>query len=480
MFDILFDIFGSIVKIPIELLFSLGESILSPRAKDNSYSADFLNENEVLKSKYKGFSLTGNKNLSVHDSFSNALVMGGSGSGKSVICAQPSIYNIAKNGGSMIVHDPSSELYNKSAEMLLKLGYDIKILNYARADITEGYNPFSRAKNDSELSKVVTLLIQNALGKESKDPFWSNSGIMLVTLIAKMIYLTNREKCNPQNIKYILDIMASKPETLDYWAVKLNNQSIFTEYKIFAAMDKKLLTSIISTARSAFMIFADKQVQLVTSIDTINFSDFREQKTALFITNPTGDIGYYSTITSIFFEQLFSYFMSELPKPDSRPVFQIIDEVSSLKLPTLPLALANLRKFRIATMLLAQDFNQLISNFGKEEAEAIRSNCFAKLYFPGQSVSVCRELETLLGKYEFENEKGNKEVRPLMTADEIRIMKKNTALIFTGSNRAINANLTPYFKHYRYKRYARLPIPNRERILPPLLPELIKIPKYDK
>ena len=54
------------------------------------------------------------------------LVMGATGSGKTVIVAKPMIKLLAKHNESMILTDPKGELYESSAALLKEKGYNIK------------------------------------------------------------------------------------------------------------------------------------------------------------------------------------------------------------------------------------------------------------------------------------------------------------------------------------------------------------------
>lgn len=108
-------------------------------------------------------------------------------------------------------------------------------------------------------------------------------------------------------------------------------------------------------------------------------------------------------------------------------------------------------------MLLVQDFAQLIHHYGKNDADAIKSNCFAKMYFTGQSLETTRELEVTLGKYEYKDDKGNKIIRSLMTNDEIRTLKNNRAILICGHHPPIMARLKPYYKNIQYRSFSELP-----------------------
>ena len=161
----------------------------------------------------------------------------------------------------------------------------------------------------------------------------------------------------------------------------------------------------------------------------------------------------------IFFEQFFSFLLSRFPSVSENDIFLLIDEASSLNLPTLTLAVANVRKHRAGIMLLVQDFNQLVHHYGKYDSEGIKSNCFAKMYFTGTSLETSKELEQTLGQFQYEDKKKRTVVRPLMTNDEIRTMKENRALLICGHYRPVVARLKPYYKSLRYRNFSLISPP---------------------
>jgi type IV secretory pathway TraG/TraD family ATPase VirD4 len=94
------------------------------------------------------------------------------------------------------------------------------------------------------------------------------------------------------------------------------------------------------------------------------------------------------------------------------------------------------------------------------------------VYFTGQSLETTKELEQTLGRYEYEEEKGKKVVRPLMTNDEIRTMDSNSALLICGNNKPIIAKLKPYYKRESYRQFSTIPVPeseNQARLEPSVL-----------
>src|SRR3569832_2092084 len=451
LIDEIFKALFKLIEETLRFLYELGEMLLTGIPKKNKgYKADFIPAWNILSSRYTGFCLTGRKNLSVKHAYQNALVIGGTGTGKSSIVLIPSLYSMTS---SFIVHDPSGELYFKSAGYLQNKGYEVKVLNFANPAISCGYNPLIRAYSASDVQKVASMLVDNALGGKTKDPFWNTQAVSLLSLLITILKKQEPQFQNLFNVRQLLNALGGNPEAVDALFSKDADDILFAEYKSFIAYDEKVVNGVIATCKAALQIFSDESVAKVTCFDNLDFQEFRDKKVALFIQNSVADQKYYSVLTSIFFEQFFSYLLGCFPKEGEQDIFLLIDEASSLNLPTLPLAVANVRKHRSGIMLLLQDYGQLVHLYGSHYAGAIKSNCFAKMYFTGQSLETTKELEQTLGRYEYEEEDGKKVVRPLMTNDEIRTMQSNRALLICGHNKPIMVRLKPYYKRYAYKQY---------------------------
>jgi len=94
----------------------------------------------------------------------------------------------------------------------------------------------------------------------------------------------------------------------------------------------------------------------------------------------------------------------------------------------------------------------------KDDADNIVSNCVTKIYLPGQtSMDVLRDLETLSGKCIYTDEKKQERVKQLLTVDEIRLLPENRTLILSGNKPFIKGRTSPYYKSYKYKKYAQIP-----------------------
>ncbi len=479
---------SAIIKI-FELLFSalsdgmnyILESVELLMKDDHRYKAQFVASGTLLSSGNKGFCLTGTANLSVKNSFQNALIVASTGMGKTSVALIPSLYTM---DSSRVVHDPSGELFSKTGGFLAQRGYVVKTLNFAVPSRSSGFNPLQRANSSSEIQKLSALLVENALGKNSKDPFWQTQAISMLTIFISILKKQEKEYHNFYNLRQLLSQFGGNQKAVELLFCRYADTDavLWAEFKAFLAYDDKVVSGVTATAKAALQIFADENVAKVTSTDSIDFADFRKRKTVLFIQNSVADQRYYSVLTSIFFEQFFAYIMSRFPEKQEQDIFFLIDEMSSLRFPTLSLSVANCRKHSAGLLLVVQDFNQLISTYGREDAQAIKSNCFARMYFSGVGVETAIELEKILGKFEFSDKENKKNVRSLMTADEIRIMPEDRAIVICGHHPPIKAQLLPYYKNWRMNAKSKIPPPEIQSEIPPgeipILP--LPVPKKEE
>src|ERR1043165_6981546 len=153
LFAVLFSIFESIITGICDLVVTA-----SPSKRKENYNADFLLVDKVLSKKEKGFCLTGDKSLSINKSYSNAICFGGSSSGKSSVVLIPSILKMTES--SLVIHDPSKELFLKTATAKKAQGFEIKRLDYPNPSQSQKYNPLYRVKTISDIKKLSKILVQ--------------------------------------------------------------------------------------------------------------------------------------------------------------------------------------------------------------------------------------------------------------------------------------------------------------------------------
>jgi type IV secretory pathway TraG/TraD family ATPase VirD4 len=471
----IFELIFSIISEVIGGLFDFVGSIKMSDRK-TEYNSEFVAVQKILNREDDGFCLTGDYCLSVKESYMNGVAFGGSGSGKSSTILVNSILMMSAGNSSLVIHDPSHELRKLTSGYLIEQGYEIKVINYSSVN-SECFNPLERCETISDIQKLASLLVRNSLG-DSKDPFWNKSAESVISLFIRfLIFYSELEYRTLYNVLHLINVFAGNPEKIDRLIVKTGDQKLLTEYKAFVAYGDKTLSSILATAKATLNLFTDQIVACITSFDTIDFTEFRSKKVALFLCNNVNDMHYYGALSSLFFQQFFNEILSRIPGQKEKSVFFLLDEASSMYLPALSTTISNIRKYESGMLLIYQDYNQLEHNYGAHEAKNIAANCYAKVYLPGQPIETCKILETTLGNFEYEDEKGNRKIRKLMTADEIRMSEK--AIVLIGNKPPINAKLRPYYKDRNLNSMTKIPPYEPLNMLPFEIPPLIPM-DYEK
>ncbi|MBX7226412.1 MAG: type IV secretory system conjugative DNA transfer family protein [Chitinophagales bacterium] len=429
-----------LLRIVFESLEALIDGLIP---KSHEYKATFTSSDEILSKNNTGVCLDGRRQLSkkaVH-----VLCVSPSGGGKTQNVVLPTVL-LAK--GSFVINDPSKEIFNTCASYLESQGVDVRVVNFADPTQSDGFNPLAYVRDGADAQKMASILVRSVLqGSNSGDQFWNISATSLITFAIKLLQTQNIKYYNFANVRLLVQLMAIDSPEVDRMVAQSGNQEIILEYKNFLKQDNKLRTSVIATTLASLSIFQNPTVAKVTSTNTIDLSNIRKKRMAIFLHTSTTDMVYFSNLISIFFESVMKVLMSELPgTDDTEQVYLILEELSSLFLPGLEIASSNLRKGNGTLVLILQSFQQLVQIYSRERAEAIRSNCYVKMYFSGMDHTTSEELARQLGKYTW-YEEGNKKrnTRELLTSDELRMMKRNTALVICSNLNPMMISLRPLY-----------------------------------
>jgi len=412
-------------------------------------NGELLPASRVLSSYHKGFNLNG-KNITPELSRQGVLINGGSGSFKSAGAVIRSILTVQ---GSQIIHDPSSELHQKTSGALARRGYTILQLDFAKPTRSLRYNPMERAHTRSQITQLATQLVTiNGNDKAEDASFWNQKAIEVLFVLISILKSQEKQYQTLYQVAHLLDLMQAKTTAhlVDHLFSEASvGEELHTKYASIVSQSPNTLSSVLGTAQTAVQIFSlDENIAEIIASDTIgDFNDLRREGTVLYIHSSTSKMRYYSKVTSIFLSQYFESFFEELPTEDMEDVYFHLDETPILSIGSLDIIAANIRKYRGALMLVCQNAqSQLGAKYGKR-AEAILSNLRTKVYMSAD-LNTATALERTLGRYEYNDvQDGDKlKVRNVLTADEIMSLPPNKALIMVSGMRGVLARVKPYFK----------------------------------
>lgn len=430
-------------------------------------TAKFGKASKLISASYDGLSITGTKFLSRAKSKEHLLCFAPSGMGKSTVFIVPSALRIAaaEKKASMILTNPSGEL-SKMTNYFLEKGYTVYSFdpNDKRSSIY--YNPLHRIQTPSDVQKVASMLVKKN-SKKAPD-FWDLKAIELISLLIDFL-LENTSKIyqNIGNVYYLLEHLAGDEDLINGLFADKASEKQWRAYKSTIANSDKTKSSIISTAL-AHLSFIGKDPNLldITSVDTFDFGRMRGEKIVLFLNCNTAEMEYYSPLFGLFFEQLFTEVFRSIPKESDNDLYLLIDELSSIPLPSLSNVLANARKY-MSILGILQSENQLYENYGQYNAKSILNNA-CKVYMTGLN-DECERVSKALGEYQYFEDKDKKvlRTRSLMTASEIRTMPRDKVIVIpNGGLKPLYCKVKPFYRTPAFVKAMEMELPEDYEPIP--------------
>ena len=442
--------------------------------KGIEYGSAKWGNSKVINKKYLQLPIDSNKiltnniqigyNSKKHRRNLNTLVIGGSGAGKTRFYAKP---NIMQCNTSFVILDPKGEILRSTANLLLKKGYKLRILDLINMEKSDSYNPFVYLRSDNDVQRLVTNLFKATTPKDSKssDPFWDMAASTL--LLALIFYLWYEAPFEEQNFSMVLEMLRAgevREDDDDYKSPldilfdlleeRNPNHIALKYYRNYRSGSAKTLKSIQITLTSKLDKFNLDSLATITQYDEMELSKLGEEKTALFAIIPDSDPS-FNFLVSILYTQLFQqlFYIADYKYGGSLPIHVhfVMDEFANVSLPNdFEKILSTMRSREVSVSIIIQNLAQLKSLFSKEW-ESIVGNCDELLYLGGNEQSTHKYISELLGKDTIDTNtygksKGKsgsystnyqKMGRELLTPDEVRTLDNNNAILFIRGERPI-------------------------------------------
>jgi len=432
----------------------------------NSGMMGKFEERKFLNFSNKGLVLDGqNKRLSEKESFNHMGIIARTGGGKTTSYIIPNILKLAQGNTSMIVTDLSGELYQKTSGFMEKKGYKVYVLDPEDLSTSIGYNPLYYALSSIEIDEIAEILIKSANPGETRteDKMWLDGAKTFLTILIKVLVATQDHKyINLANLKYLINNFGEDGSNLDSLIYKYSNTKTFSEWKGFVSGNVKTIQSFISTANiSLNAIGINDNLAELTASHTINFKNFREEKSILYIRIPAQKQEQYGFLLNLFYKQFFNAMMESLPTKKDLAIYCLLDEFGNMSIPNFSNTITTIRKYKVSISIVLQDFSQLEQRYGKNEAHTIiNGGITGKLFFAGADLQITNMLTQMIGdKYvnkmdEFGKTHHIKE--PILSNAEIRTMKDNEVLLIYGNKLPLKLSVKPYYKDFILNSYTKM------------------------
>ena len=410
----------------------------------------------------------------------HSLIIGATGSGKTEGFVHPQVHSLAKARESMIITDPKGEIYEKNSMMLRDLGYQIVLLNFRDPQMGSAWNPMTlpykmwKSGNHDKAIELLDDLALNILYDESNknaDPFWEKTSADYFSGIALGLFEDAKEdEININSISLATTVGEEKFGGSTYIKEYFNAKdpasaaAINASSTIMAPTETK--GSILSVFKQKVKLFASRDnLSEMLSYSSVDLESIGEKPTAVFIVIQDEKKTYHSLVT-ILLKQIYETLIATAQKHGGKlPVRTnfILDEFANMPpLKDVTTMITAARSRRIRFTMIIQNFAQLDSVYGKEDAETIRGNCGNIAYLITTELKALEEISKMCG--EVKSKKDEKTAStPLVTVSDLQRMKMFEVIVLRLRKQPFKTKLTPNFKIDWGKKYPLAKYPTRAK-----------------
>ena len=420
------------------------------------------------------------KRLWVDNGEYHNLVIGSTGSGKSQTIVEPMVELLIKKGESMIITDPKGELYKAASVYMKERGYNVVVLNFREPQNGNAWNPLTlpyQYYRDGNFDKATELLDDVALNilydpnNKSGDPFWEKSAADYFSGLSLGLFEDAKEReINLNSINFMSTVgeekFAASNYIKEYFTLKgeASNAYVFASNTINSPTETK--GGILSVFRQKIRLFASRE----NLSEMLAYSDFDmrkigKEKTAVFIIIHDEKTTYHGLAT-IFIKQCYETLIDVAQQNGGKLPYRtnfILDEFANmppLKDVTTMVTAARSRAIRFTFII--QNFAQLKSVYGNEDAETIKGNCGNLVYLISTELAALEEISKMCGEVK-SDEKEKTSSTPLVTVTDLQKLKLFEAIIIRWRLAPFKTKYTPNFKMDWGHPHVEATYPSREK-----------------
>ena len=403
------------------------------------------------------------KRLWVDNGEYHNLVIGSTGSGKSQTVVEPMVELLIKHGESMIITDPKGELYAAASDYMRERGYNVVVLNFREPQRGNSWNPLTlpyQYYKDGNVDKSTELLddvASNILydpNNKSGDPFWEKSAADYFSGICLGLFEdATPEQINLNSINYMSTMgeekLGANTYIKEYFTLKGESSSAYISASNTFNAPTDTKGSILSVFRQKIKQFSTREnLSEMLSYSDFDMRNIGKEKTAVFIVIHDEKTTYHGLAT-IFIKQCYETLIDVAQGNGGQLPYRtnfILDEFANmppLKDVTTMVTAARSRKIRFTFII--QNFAQLKSVYGNEDAETIKGNCGNLVYLISTELNALEEISKMCGEVKSKDSEKTSST-PLVTVTDLQKLKMFEAIIIRWRMSPFKTKYTPNFK----------------------------------
>jgi len=421
--------------------------------------------------------------LTGEEQYTNTLLVGLMGSGKSVIIKGNLLRERTR---SIAVIDPKGEHFATTAGALART-HDVFRVSFIEGVESCGWNPLATCQDFLSAKAFAEVWISNT-GDDVKTPFWRNTASLLITAAVLHLNAVAAQKGTVATLPALADFLTRNDINVIEKALRGSPGpeavTAAGQYLKNLEQDPRLRANIASDFHPRFDLLNAPHIRAVTGGDDVRpamLADLSRRPVALFIAMPVGSGRLLRPLTALLFRQLFLTLLDiasrspgqELP----RHVMLHLDELGTVgEIPDLSDYLNVGRQARIGATGGIQLLSQLRKQYGNDGALALLGAFSTKVamkvtgeeaeYFSKESgqTTVQQRSASASGKKGPGNPDQNGETvsetgRRLLLPDQLRRMPAGQMLVLRSGEKPFMLRVQQWWRVPALRAAARLPVP---------------------
>ena len=426
----------------------------------------------------------------VDDDDVHTLMIGAAGCGKTAFWLYPNLEYACAAGMSFLTTDTKGDLYRNYGNIAKQYyGYDVAIIDLRNPTKSDGNNLLhlvnkymdeykahpenialkAKAEKYAKIIAKTLIFSDGDAASYGQNAFFYDAAEGLMTAVILLI-----AEFAPPEQRHIVSVFKLIQDLLAPSGVKGKNQFQLlieklppehkTRWFAGAALNTsdQAMASIMSTAMSRLNAFLDSELEQILCFDTaIDAEKFCSSKCAIFIVLPEENPATYFMV-SLLLQQLYRKILTVADEHGGalkNRVMFYMDEFGTLPaISSAEMMYSASRSRKLSLVSIIQSYKQLEKNYGNEGADIIKDNCQVTIaggFAPtsGTADEISKSLGTrtvMTGSVSRSKNDPSQSLqmteRPLMTADELKSMKKGNFIVMKTGTHPFVSKLKLFFK----------------------------------
>lgn len=397
----------------------------------------------------------------------HSLIVGDTGSMKTLRFVLPLIYSCAKAGESMVVVDPKGELARKTSLYLKKMGYSTHIINLRKPqESPDRWNPLGGVQRlyvEGKSGRKEAILQLNDIlnnlfftrSTADKDKYWNESAGQLALGICELILNLEEELTMNNLLKWRYEKLQDGTLKRYYNAIS-SDSNIYQNLAGYMGLTAETTKScILSTFDQLIRVFkSSPALTEMISEDTFNIEDVGVKKTVVFLVIPDEKTTFHF-LASLFVSQCYEKQLDIADKYNGTLPIRvnfILEEFCNMpQIPDLVAMLTAARSRNIRFHMVIQSYSQMVDKYNENISKTILDNCGNLIYLHTREISFLNYISQLAGN----NEYG----RPFLSTSRLQHLRKNETVIFHERCYPFITQDIPLIFEYPIELGTRMPAP---------------------